>query len=87
MKERDELFLRFGYDSAASIKFVLAKALPLHGHVLEIGTGKGRFLTAIATHAERITTLDLDAQQQRVAKLNVRRTGAKCPIKFVNQDA
>ena len=46
MSERQALFRRFGYDSAASLKFILAKALPLPGQVLEIGTGKGGFLAA-----------------------------------------
>jgi len=48
MKQRDALFRRFGYDSRASLKFILAKVLPLPGRVLEIGTGKGRFLAAMA---------------------------------------
>ena len=43
MSERQALFRRFGYHSAASLKFILAKALPLPGRVLEIGTGKGGF--------------------------------------------
>ena len=87
MNERDALFRRFGYDSAASLRFVLLKILPLPGHVLEIGTGKGRFLAAMAEHAERITTLDADAGQQRAARLHVRRAGAGCPIRFVRHDA
>ncbi len=87
MKNREALFRRFGYDSAASLKFVMAKALPLPGHVLEIGTGKGRFLAAMAKHADRITTLDVDAKQQRAAKLHVRRTRAGHRIRFVAHDA
>ena len=67
MRQRDALFRRFGYDSVASRKFVLEKAMPLPGHVLEIGTGKGRFLAVLAKHADRITTLDADAKQQRAA--------------------
>jgi len=87
MKQREALFRRFGYDSGASLKFVLAKALPLPGHVLEIGTGKGRFLAVMAKHADRITTLDVDAKQQRVAKLHVRQTRAGHRIRFVTHDA
>jgi ubiquinone/menaquinone biosynthesis C-methylase UbiE len=87
MKQREALFRRFGYDSEASLKFVMAKALPLPGHVLEIGTGKGRFLAAMAKHAEHITTLDVDAEQQRAAKLHVRRTQAGHRIRFVAHDA
>jgi ubiquinone/menaquinone biosynthesis C-methylase UbiE len=83
MRQREALFRRFGYDSAASLKFILAQALPLPGQVLEIGTGKGRFLAAMAQHAERITTLDVDAAQQRAAKLHVRQTRAGRRIRFV----
>ena len=87
MKQREALFRRFGYDSAASLKFILARALPLPGHVLEIGTGKGRFLAAMAKRAERITTLDMDLAQQRVAKLHARHTRAGRRIRFLVHDA
>jgi ubiquinone/menaquinone biosynthesis C-methylase UbiE len=87
MKQREALFRRFGYDFEASHQFVLAKALPLPGHVLEIGTGKGRFLAAMAKHADRITTLDVDAEQQRAVKLHVRQTRAGRRIRFVVHDA
>jgi ubiquinone/menaquinone biosynthesis C-methylase UbiE len=87
LKEREVLFRRFGYDSAASLKFTLEKILPLPGHVLEIGTGKGRFLAAMAKHADRITTVDTDPKQQRAAKLHVRRTRTDRRICFVIHDA
>ena len=87
MRRREALFRRFGYDSRASLEFILTKALPLPGHVLEIGTGKGRFLAAMAKHTERITTLDADAKQQRAAKLHVRLTRAGRRIRFVVHDA
>ena len=87
LKQREALFRRFGYDSTASLKFILALALPLPGHVLEIGTGKGRFLAAMAKHAERITTLDVDAAQQRAAKLHIRQTRAGSRIRFIAHDA
>jgi len=87
MKQREALFRRFGYDSKASLKFILAKSLPLFGHVLEIGTGKGRFLAAIAKHARPITTLDLDAKQQRSAKLHVRHVRLRQRIRYVIHNA
>jgi ubiquinone/menaquinone biosynthesis C-methylase UbiE len=87
MKQRNALFRRFGYDSAASLKFILAQVLPLPGHVLEIGTGKGRFLAAMAKHTERITTLDMDAAQQHVAKLHARHTRTGRRIRFLVHDA
>ena len=87
MSERQALFLRFGYDSAASLKFILAKVLPLPGHVLEIGTGKGGLLAELGKHADHITTLDNDADQQRLAKHHVRQAGTRCPIRYVIHDA
>ena len=87
MSERQALFLRFGYDSAASLKFILAKVLPLPGHRLEIGTGKGGLLAELGKHADHITTLDNDADQQRLAKRHVRQAGARCPIRYVIHDA
>jgi len=87
MQAREALFLRHGYDSAASLAFALAQALPLTGHVLEIGTGRGRFLGALAKHATRVTTVDVDKAQQRAAKLYVRQTHAGHPIRFVLHDA
>jgi len=87
MKAREALFRRFGYNSAASLKFVLTKVLPLPGHVLEIGTGKGRFLAAMAKHADRITTLDVDSKQQRAARLHIHQPRAGRRIRFVLHDA
>jgi ubiquinone/menaquinone biosynthesis C-methylase UbiE len=68
---RNAVYLRYGWDVERSISFVLSKALPLTGHVLEIGTGKGRFLAALLRHAPRVTTIDLNPAEQRVARANV----------------
>ena len=87
MSERQALFRRFGYDSAASLKFILTKVLPLPGHLLEIGTGKGGFLAELGKHADHITTLDNDANQQRLAKRHIRQAGARCRIRYVIHDA
>jgi hypothetical protein len=44
--KRNAYHRRFGYDPEASVAFVLGKALPLRGRVLDVGTGKGRFVWA-----------------------------------------
>jgi len=85
--ERDARLHGFGYDSAAGIAFVLAQALPLDGSVLEIGTGKGRFLVALAKHASAITTVDISPEEQQCARLNARYAGLEDKIQFVLQDA
>jgi ubiquinone/menaquinone biosynthesis C-methylase UbiE len=78
---------RFGYDSPAAIQFVLAQALPLGVKVLEVGTGKGRFLIRLARHAGTITTVDIAAEEQRCARLNARYEGLEWKTRFVVRDA
>ena len=78
---------RFGYDSPAAIQFVLAQALPLGGSVLEIGTGKGRFLVKLAPHAATVTTVDVSAEEQHCARLSARYAGVEEKIRFVRRDA
>ncbi len=87
MKARDAHHRRLGYDSAASIRFVLSKVLPLCGHVLEVGTGKGRFLAEVARHAARVTTLDIDRATQREARLHVKHAGVADRVRFKLRDA
>jgi ubiquinone/menaquinone biosynthesis C-methylase UbiE len=85
--ERDALIKEFGYDFAVGIKFVLDQALPLGGSALEIGTGKGRFMVALAPCVKTITTVDISAEEQHYARLNARYAGVKTKIKYVLQDA
>jgi len=85
--KREARLRRFGYDSPAAIQFVLAQALPLRGKVLEVGTGKGRFLVRLARHAGMVTTVDIAAEEQRCARLNARYAGVEGKIRFVVRDA
>jgi SAM-dependent methyltransferase len=87
LAEREAHLRRFGYDSPAAIQFVLAQALPLAGAVLEIGTGKGRFLVEVARHAAMVTTVDIAAEEQQSARLNARYAGVEEKIRFVLRDA
>lgn len=87
LAERNARMKRFGYDFAAGVQFVLAQALPLAGSVLEIGTGKGRFLVALAPRVKKMTTVDISTEEQRCARLNARYAGVKTKIKYVVQDA
>lgn len=87
MLEREAHLRQFGCDLPVAVAFVLAQALPLEGHVLEIGTGKGRFLVELARHVARVTTVDVSAEEQQYARLNARGAGLEGKIEFVNQDA
>jgi ubiquinone/menaquinone biosynthesis C-methylase UbiE len=85
--KREARLRRFGYDSPAAIRFVLAQARPLGGAVLEVGTGKGRFLVRLARHVAAVTTVDIAAEEQQCARLNARYAGLEEKIRFVLQDA
>jgi ubiquinone/menaquinone biosynthesis C-methylase UbiE len=87
LTRRGNLMRRFGYDVAGGIKFVLTQALPLPGSVLEIGTGKGRFMVALAPCVKTITTVDISPAEQHCARLNARYARVKTKIKYHLQDA
>jgi ubiquinone/menaquinone biosynthesis C-methylase UbiE len=69
MTERETLYRQFGYDSSTSIAYFLSKILPLNGIILEIGSGKGRFLSALANNAQKVISIDVDNKIQHVAYL------------------
>lgn len=85
--ERDAVHRRHGYDPDRNHAFILSRALPLRGRVLEIGTGKGRFLVALLRHAARVTTIDVDPAEQRCARLNVAYEKPPGRARFVIADA
>jgi len=84
---RNAVYGRFGYDPEASVQFVLSKALPLRGRVLDVGTGKGRFVLALARHVARVTTVDINAEEQRCARWEAAYAGVAARIEFVRADA
>jgi 2-polyprenyl-3-methyl-5-hydroxy-6-metoxy-1,4-benzoquinol methylase len=85
--ERNTTHRRFGYDPEASVRFVIGKALPLRGRVLDIGTGKGRFVVALARHVANLTTVDISAEEQQCARLEAAHAGVADRITFVLADA
>jgi ubiquinone/menaquinone biosynthesis C-methylase UbiE len=78
---------RFGYDSQAAVGFVVEKALPLPGRVLDVGTGKGRFVVALAQRVPDITTVDLSAEEQHFARLEATHAKVRSRVAFVVADA
>jgi ubiquinone/menaquinone biosynthesis C-methylase UbiE len=85
--ERDAFHKRHGYDSASAVAFVLSRTLPLPGRILELGTGKGRFLAAILEKVPRVTTIDVDPAEQHVARMNAAFEGLARKARFVCADA
>jgi ubiquinone/menaquinone biosynthesis C-methylase UbiE len=87
LEQRNAVHRRFGFDVEASVRFVLEKALPLRGRVLDIGTGKGRFVISLARHVANVTTVDVSAEEQRPARLEAIHAGVADRIRFVVHDA
>ena len=87
IEERNAVHRRFGYDPDASVQFVLDKALPLRGRVLDVGTGKGRFVVRLAQHVSNITTVDIDPREQHCARLEAAYVQVTRRIQFVLADA
>lgn len=87
LEERNATHRRFGFDPEASVRFVIEKALPLRGHVLDVGTGKGRFAIPLAGEVPKVTTVDVSAEEQHCAQLEAEFAGVTHKIEFVLADA
>lgn len=87
LEARNAVHRRVGFDPDASVRFVLEQALPLRGRVLDIGTGKGRFVVPLARHATNITTVDVNGEEQQRARLEAMLVGVADRIRFVIHDA
>jgi ubiquinone/menaquinone biosynthesis C-methylase UbiE len=80
--ERKALFARFGYDIDKERNFILRKARPICGQILEAGTGKGHFTLALAKAGYRVTTFDISDTEQAFARMNLRYLGLEPLVSF-----
>jgi ubiquinone/menaquinone biosynthesis C-methylase UbiE len=85
--ERNVSHRRFGYDPVQAVRFVISKALPLTGKVLDVGTGKGRFAVALARQGVNLTSVDINPEEQHCAALEAIYAGVTEQIHFVVGDA
>lgn len=69
--ERVALFKSYGYDVERERNFIVEQVKPLHGKILEAGTGKGFFALALAKEGYPFVTIDISADEQHYAKLNL----------------
>ena len=69
--ERVSIFKKRGFDFSRSLRFVLKKAEPLHGSILEIGTGTGHTMLAMAKAGYKFTSIDKDKDTLKIAALNL----------------
>lgn len=69
--DRIELYGEFGYDIEKERSFIIEKAQPLYGNILEVGTGKGYFTLALARAGYYFFSFDISAEEQQYALLNL----------------
>jgi len=85
--ERIKFYRSFGYDLEKEREFILNTAMPLKGEILEIGTGKGHFVLALARKGYRCVSVDVSAEAQDVARLNLRYFGLQDVVDLRIEDA
>lgn len=71
-QEKLKLFKKYGYNMLKARNFILAKAMPIQGRVLEVGTGRGYTAVALARKGIKLTSIDLDKKAQSATRLNLK---------------
>jgi len=84
--ERKNLYKSFGYDIDKERDFIIEKAQPLYGDILEAGTGKGHFSLALAKAGYHFTSFDISETEQAIAKLNLKYFGLDNHVDFCIED-
>jgi ubiquinone/menaquinone biosynthesis C-methylase UbiE len=86
--DRLRLFKKYGYDIPRSRQFILTKAKISGGRILEVGTGKGHMVVALAKNGLRVVSIDLDRKAQKIAKRNLKslKFDKFVSLKFMNAE-
>lgn len=85
--ERIKFYKDFGYDIEKERDFILEKAYPLYGDILEVGTGKGYFTIELAREGYNFTSVDISKEEQELARLNIKRSGLERLVNFKVENA
>lgn len=80
--ERIALYRKYGYDVEGERSFIIEKACPFSGNILEAGTGKGYFSLALARLGFHFTSFDISAAEQWYAGLNLTYYGLAGYVRF-----
>lgn len=85
--ERVALYKQHGCDIEEERSFIIEKACPFSGNILEAGTGKGYFTLALARLGFHFTSFDISDAEQQYAKLNLAYYGLTSYVCFDVADA
>ena len=85
--ERLSFYKKFGFDIEKERDFIVQKAHPIYGDILEIGTGKGYFTIALAKEGYNFTSIDISKEAQEFAKANIKYLGLGEQVDFKTANA
>jgi len=85
--ERMALYKEFGFDREEAERKIINCLSKDHRSILEIGTGKGYLTTMLAQPFNRVISVDIDSDEQRIAGLNAAYHEQLNKIEFVSADA
>jgi ubiquinone/menaquinone biosynthesis C-methylase UbiE len=85
--ERANFYKKFDYDIERERNFVFEKSRPNWGNILEVGTGKGYFTLQLARRGYSFTSVDISAEEQKFARLNIQYFGLENRVIFKMDDA
>jgi ubiquinone/menaquinone biosynthesis C-methylase UbiE len=85
--ERYALYRKFGRDIEQERSFIIEKARPISGNILEAGTGKGYFALALANEGFHFTAFDISAAEKEYAQFNLAYHGLGKQVHFDVADA
>jgi len=86
-RARNLVYRRLGLDRIAAARFVVETAGVLRGPALDVGTGKGLLAIALARAGMEVVSVDVDGEEQELAKLLAEEAGVGNRICFVHGDA
>ena len=84
---RQELYLKFGYDSEKERQFIIENAIPIDEEILDIGTGKGYLAVELARKGYYFSSIDIDDECLHIARLNLKYFSFESNVKITKQNA
>ncbi len=84
--ERVRLYRKLGLDFGDVRRFILKRAHPLRGNILEVGAGSGYTTLALAKAGYKFISIDNDKESLKKTALNLAYEGLLSKVKFYVMD-